>query len=175
MPNEPTVHHRRSIRLKGYDYSQAGCYFVTICVQMRECLFGEIGTGGLHLHDAGLMLEDWWSRLPNKYAGVETDAFIVMPNHIHGILVFNPPEGSLVRECAADLGNVVSWFKTMTTNAYIRGVKEFDWPRFQGTLWQRNYYEHIIRTEDELDSIREYIGNNPAQWASDHENPDCVP
>jgi len=189
MPYDPNKHHRRSIRLKGYDYSQAGAYFVTMCAQHRELLF--------ITDDVIDMIQRWWDKLPEKFPGVETDAFVIMPNHVHGIIVVgvnprvdpNPrddPDSGQTRGSAPTidrvgvnprvdpsptLGEMIQWFKTMTTNEYIRGVKTLNWTPFPGKLWQRNYYEHIIRSEIELNAIRQYIINNPLKWEQDRDNP----
>ena len=197
MNDGPIRHYRRSIRLQGYDYSQPGAYFVTVCVQEKECLFGKILGEEIQLNDAGQMVERWWSELANKFAGVETDESIVMPNHFHGILGIvgaalcgrpsgdedsfaagghphrgAPTEGiEHLRKEAPTLGDIVDWFKTMVTNGYIRGVKGNGWTPFPRRLWQRGYYEHIVRSEDELNKIREYIALNPARWAWDAQNP----
>jgi putative transposase len=192
---DPQRHHRRSIRLQGYDYAQAGAYFVTIVCQHRLCL--------LEPTPVRDMVEMWWDKLPEKFPTVETDAFVTMPNHIHGIIVIMEPETSGQTRGSAPtddvnvgpnvanprvrpnprvhpdpgvhpkptLGQVVQWFKTMTTNAYIRGVKQNGWEPFPGKFWQRNYYERIIRNERELNAIRQYIYDNPTQWENDAENP----
>ncbi|NLH99622.1 MAG: hypothetical protein GX446_09050 [Chthonomonadales bacterium] len=200
----PESRRRRSIRLKGYDYAQAGAYFVTICTQDRACLFGEVVEGEMRLNDAGQMIAKWWTELNRKYACVETDASVVMPNHFHGIIVITHPVGADLRVCpdpnvgahadalsgahadalsgahadalsgahaGAPLPEIVQWFKTMTTNEYMRRVKNDGWPPFRGRLWQRNYYEHIIRDDGSLDRIRQYILDNPVRWAFDRENP----
>jgi len=209
MKRKVEKQHRRSIRLKGYDYANSGAYFVTIVTQGRACLFGEIVNAETRLNDAGSVIERWWFELNNKFRTVETDDFVIMPNHFHGIVVIpvgadlcvgplgkgthagvplqgtHPvrpvaPRGASM--CApvlapknatqrAPLPAIVQWFKTMTTNEYLRGVKTSGWAPFQGQLWQRNYYEHVIRDEESLNRIREYILNNPAQWAFDPENP----
>jgi len=168
--------HRRSIRLQGYDYSQAGAYFITICVQQRECLFGEIIGDEMWLNDAGRMVERWWAELGNKFPSVETDEYVVMPNHFHGIVVIVRADlcvrpYSKGTHAGMSLPEIVQWFKTMTTNEYIRGVKQHGWIPFPVQLWQRNYYERIIRNEEELCRIRQYIADNPAQWVHDRENP----
>jgi REP element-mobilizing transposase RayT len=188
---DPCEHHRRSIRLQGYDYAQAGAYFVTICTQNRECFFGDAEVGEMRLNDAGRMAQTVWEEMSIHYACVETDTFVVMPNHIHGIIVLvgaaprgRPEYGSPLEKGRAldggqprgvaptlSLAGVVHRFKTMTTKRYVDGVKQFGWPPFCGRLWQRNYYEHIIRDEDSLNRIREYIINNPLQWEFDPENP----
>lgn len=182
MTYNPALHHRRSIRLKDYDYSQAGAYFITLCTAGRECLFGEIVDGDMHLNPAGRMVQNVWDELPMHYPGIEIDAGVVMPNHLHGITVINSvgatprghPDLGQARGPAPtglSLPDVVHRFKTMTTKRYIDGVRQLGWLGFSGRLWQRNYYEHIIRDEASLTRIREYITNNPRQWALDRENP----
>ncbi|MCD4825639.1 MAG: hypothetical protein K8S55_13675 [Phycisphaerae bacterium] len=201
MPYDNKRHHRRSIRLKGYDYSQAGAYFVTICTQDRECLFGEIVDGKMVLNDAGRMICRWYSELKNKYPDIRCDEFVCMPNHTHFVII---NAGGNVRadrpgvrpgvrpdvqpdsmgetskpsktgeHAGSPLRAVVQWFKTMTTNEYIRGVKQHGWTPFPGKLWQRNYYDHIVRNEHEMNRIREYIANNPLKWEIDRDNPDAI-
>jgi putative transposase len=177
-------------------------------------LFGEIVDAEnatrcpVSLSIAGEMIARWWSELPNKFPTVNVDEFIVMPNHIHGIIWIvdsdtpsksgahtqvrpydlhanavgagpcaRPDTGTAsgitqgnTRPIAA-LSTIVQWFKTMTTNEYIRQVKHSGWPPFPGKLWQRNYFEHVVRNEDELAKIRQYIADNPYRWAEEQENP----
>jgi REP element-mobilizing transposase RayT len=162
---------------------------MTGCTLLRKSLFGEIIDGAMRLSDAGRMVEKWWRELKNKFPTIEIDAFTTMPNHFHGIVIINhPPDAKRNVEAALrgrpekghphrgapTLGDIVDWFKTMTTNGYIRGVKTEGWPPFPGRLWQRNYYEHVIRNENEMNLIREYIQINPAKWAFDKENPDVI-
>jgi len=179
MKYDPEIHHRRSIRLQGYDYSRAGTYYLTICTQNREYLLGEIVNGVLRLNDAGEMVSRWYGELENKFPDIQCDAFVCMPNHVHFIVV-NVGADLCVRpemvgeHTGSPLQRVVQWFKTMTTNEYIRGVKQNNWSPFPGKLWQRNYYEHIIRYENELNRIRQYIIDNPARWGTDRENPNTV-
>ncbi len=111
------------------------------------------------------MLLHWYRELARKFSGIHCDAFVAMPNHVHFIVIFseNPKNPSLP--------NVVQWFKTMTTNGYMQGTKQFGWPSFTNKLWQRNYYERAIRTEDELNITREYIALNPENWHRDPDNP----
>jgi putative transposase len=189
----PDIHHRHSIRLREYDYSEAGAYFVTVCTQNRECLFGEMVDSKVILNDARRMVESIWNELHQHYKGVETDEFVVMPNHFHGIIVLEnyeivnnvgarfiaPKTRSIIDpdinigerpqkgviNYAPTLGQIIRYFKG---KASFVGRKEL--PHFQ---WQRNYYEHIIRDENELNRLREYMINNPAQWSFDNENPDC--
>lgn len=192
MKYNPDIHRRRSIRLKGYDYSQAGAYFVSICAHNRSCLFGEIANGQKVLNDAGRMVEFVWGELPVRFDHIELDEFVVMPNHIHCIFVLcrrgepcvrpdsSGPHNSQSGEHKVHpygtlpdtVGRIVQAFKSVTTHEYINGVKQHGWPPFTGKLWQRNYYERIIRNENELNRIREYMINNPKQWEFDLENPD---
>jgi putative transposase len=218
---DPHKHHRRSVRLKGYDYAQPGAYFVTICAQHRECLFGEIQYGEMVLTDAGRMVQAEWERLPQRFSLVTLDTYVVMPNHIHGIIVIHAPDtpvgttsvgatlvvapsesvvapsepvvassGSVVApragtspaptdtDTGADtdadanirrpaLGDIVGAYKSITTNAYMRGVREHGWRPFDKRVWQRNYHERVIRNERELDAIRRYVADNPLKWELD--------
>ena len=196
MTFNPEIHHRRSIRLRDYDYASAGAYFVTICTQGRECFFGHIDNEMMALNDAGRMLEKVWNELPQRFVGIELDAFVVMPNHVHFIvfLVGAPLVGARLvgiqeqeahnpaDSCGQDLGghktrpygqtitDVIGAFKSITTQEYTVGVKQSDWPSFLGRLWQRNYYERVVRNEGELNGYREYIEFNPLRWADDEEN-----
>ena len=177
MKYNPEIHHRRSIRLKGYDYSQPGAYFVTICTHERECLFGEIVNNEMVLNNAGKMVEKWWYELNNKFPNIQLDAHIIMSDHFHGIIIITGADlcvcpnindddnyNSRGEHRGSPLYKIVQWFKTMTTNDYIRNVKTNNWKPFNKKLWQRNYYEHIIRNEIELNKIRKYILNNPLNW-----------
>jgi len=184
----PNIHHRKSIRLKGYDYSQAGLYFITICVQNREYLFGKIVNAKMELNDAGRMVATEWFKLTSRYDNIKLHEFIVMPNHFHAILeivgaTLVVAQNNTVAQNNADMGNgqpqevaptnkktignMVGAFQSIATVQYIRGVKNSGWEPFNGKLWQRNYYEHIIRNEKSHQNISEYIINNPAKWAND--------
>jgi putative transposase len=177
MKFKPDIHHRKTIRLHEYDYSQAGFYFVTMCTQNRVLLFGDIVDGVMVLNGAGMMIETWWNELPQKFVDIRLDEYVVMPNHMHGVIEIVgadlrvcPDKNASINQGAhtgAPLHTMVQWFKTMTTNAYIQGVNKNNWPCFPGKLWQRNYWERIIRNDQELNNTREYIRNNPAQWALD--------
>jgi putative transposase len=188
MPYDPQRHHRRSIRLKGYDYSRAGVYFVTICVQGGLCLLGEVIEGEMRPDAAGEMVERVWLDLPGRFPNIDLDAYRVMPNHFHGLVVIldddptvkpKPTDkertvgAGVVPTQKATLGAIVGAFKSITTNEYIDGVKELGWRPFERRLWLRNYYEHIVRNEDSLNKIREYIINNPATWTADQLHPDA--
>lgn len=174
MKYDPQIHHRRSIRLRGYDYSQPGAYFVTTVVQTRENLLGQVVNGQMGLNQPGRMVEKWWCELGKKFSGVTPADFIIMPNHFHGIIeidVFPPSQGGPGQpQKSTGLAEIVQWFKTMTTNEYMRGVKQLGWQPFAGRLWQRNYYEHIIRGMDEWEDICRYIQGNPANWTEDQLN-----
>lgn len=167
---DPDKHYRRSIRLRGYDYSQPGAYFVTICIKDRECLFGEVVEGKMQLNDAGRTVQAEWLRLPERFQSIGLDEFVIIPNHLHGIISvgapFMAPDEPGAINHAPTLGEMVRTFKAASTHAIRRSRASFQ--------WQRNYYEHVIRNEHELALTREYIANNPAQWALDHENPNCV-
>jgi len=174
MSYNPAIHHRRSIRLRGYDYSQNGAYFVTICTQNRAFLFGEVVDGNMHLSDSGRVVQATWDGLPSHYAGVACDAFVVMPDHIHGIIILNEREVVTDSDgvCTSTpvptgkrryhgLPEIVRGFKTFSSRQtnQLRGIPGV-------RVWQRNYYEHIIRNESALNRIRAYIARNPAQWTS---------
>ncbi len=194
----PKYHNRKSIRLKGYDYASSGLYFVTICVQNRLCLFGDITQGNMVLNQAGKMVDIWYKALENKFSNIKCREYIIMPNHFHGIIEIvgadqrvcpnhnintqnhlgNPKQDLSGQpniegeHTGSPLHQVIQWFKTMTTNAYIRNVKQNNWKRFDGKLWQRNYYEHIIRNHESYYNISKYIINNPLTWEKDKLNPD---
>ncbi len=184
------THNRRSIRLKGYDYAQKGAYFVTICVNDRRNLFGGITDGKMELNDMGKIVKDAWRWLGNQYEYIELDEFIIMPNHMHGIICINDvgrggsdefiimPNHMHGIICINDvgrggsrtaptmkikpLGRLIGAFKTVSTKQ-INIIRQMPGRQF----WQRNYYEHIIRDDNDLTRIREYLINNPAQWEQD--------
>ncbi|MDE0012003.1 MAG: transposase [Candidatus Poribacteria bacterium] len=170
-------HHRRSLRLKEYDYRQAGAYFVNIVLQDRLCLFGEVIGTEIQLNEAGKMAGRIWKALSNRFPTIAIDTFVVMPNHLHGIIIINQHRdhkstvGASLVDALPALGDVIGAYKSLTTVEYTRGVKMMKWKPFHRRLWQRNYYEHIIRNDDSLNHIRQYIIDNPGQWAFDKENP----
>ncbi len=193
MEYDPELHHRRSIRLRGYDYSRAGAYFVTVCTQGKRPLLGEIVEGEMVLNEAGRLVGRAWEVLPRRFPHITLDAFVAMPNHVHGTIIVgaglalpkgaassavprNPapgrwwpglalPEGAA--SSAPTLGDIVRAFKSTSAIAVNALLLRSGEP-----LWQRNYYEHIIRNHGELSKIREYMATNPLRWASDPENPD---
>lgn len=176
--NQNQHHERKNLRLTYYDYSSPGAYFITIVVQNRLCLFGNIFNNDMNHNQAGDMVAFWWNEIAKKFPGVNPGMFVVMPNHFHGVLEITDDMESNQQNYPSmtkpyfTIPLIIQWFKTMTTNEYIRGVKFSNWPPFDRRLWQRNYYEHIIQNEKELFQIYEYIDLNPAQWSEDHENPD---
>ena len=157
MPYNPEKHHRRSIRLKGYDYSQHGAYFVTLCTSEKELFFQN--------SDIKQIAEGRWMWLREQYDYVEIDEWVVMPNHLHAIVIIG--RGSSRTAPTKPLGRLIGVFKT--TSAKL--IHQVGYPHF---AWQRNYYEHIIRNEKELTRIREYIRMNPLKWQFDRENPESV-
>jgi len=217
MSYDPKIHHRRSIRLKGYDYSQAGAYFITICTHNRECRFGEIIDGQMHLNEIGKIVESEWLKTTEIRDEVELDAFSVMPNHVHGIIVITgnagtnepvgahggapnvsmmsddlgsdtvgahggaPNVGMMSDDFGSDtveadggaprrrqpksLGSIIAGFKSTATKQ-INEIRQTP----GAPVWQRNYYEHIIRNEKALYRIQRYIIENPQQWLYDQEN-----
>ena len=177
-----TERRRKRLRLPGYDYSSPGWYFVTICTHQRRLLYGDVVGGRMEPTDAGKMVQEAWFAIPERYPHVSLDVMVVMPNHIHGIIVNNPSgvigDRAPTRGAPTDvhpdcmtLGEVVGAYKSLTTHAYIRGVYSHAWSRFDKQVWQRSYYERVIRNERELLNIREYIANNPKMWDKDEENP----
>jgi putative transposase len=182
---------RRSIRLKGWDYASPGWYFVTLCAQNRECLFGDIVNEDMLLNDAGRNIKKCWQDIPEHFPHVTLDEFIIMPNHVHGIIfiahsvgaynhtppkldrpirrranIYSPlPDNPPLRSPSKTVGSIIRGFK-IGVNEWFR--KNTD----MSAIWQRNYYEHIIRNEIELDQTRQYIYDNPATWPLDDENPE---
>ncbi|MEW5861682.1 MAG: transposase [Cyanobacteriota bacterium] len=181
MSYNPDKHHRRSIRLKGYDYGQAGAYYFTICCHQRRCLLGEIVDGVMHPNLIGATVEAVWNNLPRHFPFIELDAFVLMPNHVHGIIVIKENQHNIDnRELLASkltcetslpngtnpsaLGAIIQNFKSVAT----RRVNRLN--RSSGTIWQRDYYEEIIHNEKAHQNIRRYIIENPLNWDKDKEN-----
>jgi putative transposase len=237
MKYNPDIHHRQSLRLKAYDYSSCGLYFITICVQNKHCLFGHIDNKTMILNDAGRMVKMEWLNLIDRFDSIKLHEYCVMPNHFHAILEINnnnnnnnnnvgvalvatqstgqpmtqstgqpmtqstgqpttqPTTQSMPQSIGQPqgfapttqpttkptgqsqgfapthnhktIGDMIGAFKSISTVQYIRGVKHHHWQSFNGKLWQRNYYEHIIRNESSYQIIAHYIINNPAQWDDD--------
>ena len=165
---------RRSIRLPDYNYSIPGAYFVTICTVNKNCLFGEIKDGIAILNEIGNLVFKCWQKIPNHFSNAQLDEFIVMPNHLHGLIIIGnftgeaclAPTTNPTRSKKDTLGSIIGSFKSSVT----KHAKNF-WPLAKGSFWQRGYYEHIVRNDDELNHIREYIAANPIRWDFDRENP----
>ena len=156
--------HRQPIRLRGYDYCRPGRYFVTIVTAAREEAFGTIVDGEMHLSDEGVCVADVWTSLPRHYRHISLDAFVVMPNHVHGVMILRPgPVGDVK---PAPLSEVIRGFKTPSARR-VNAIRDVS----GAPVWQRNYYERIIRNDRELQHVRRYIADNPLRWAEDTENP----
>jgi REP element-mobilizing transposase RayT len=187
--NKQSTHQRRSIRLNDYDYAQGGAYCVTVCTAERACLFGEVSAEGvMQLNGWGEVVTSCWEAIPAHFPKVELDAFVVMPNHMHGIVVINEdwkagnvPVGArhalplqrrpaqFGKPVSGSLGAIVGSFKSAATKRIneARGTPG-------AAVWQRNYYEQIVRDEKMLNALRMYVEANPANWANDEENPQRV-
>ena len=203
MSHDPQRHHRRSIRLQEYDYTTSGAYFVTVVTHERECLFGEMEDGGMRVNEYGEIARAEWFQTAalRPYVVLHPDEFVVMPNHIHGIIwivgenddmgayrgahrrgTAAPCPYNSAPPCSYDhierfgkpvpgsIPTIVRAFKSATTRRIneIRGTPG-------ARVWQRNYYEHIVRNDADLQRIREYILTNPIRWAMDRENPTRTP
>jgi len=186
----PELHHRRSIRLKEYDYSQPGAYFITICTHQREHLFGEIVGGEMILNEFGQIAHEEWHKTALIRNEIESGEFVIMPNHIHGIFIIHEPVGAYRDTPKGGVGDTPvgayghtplpetkpATFESpsKTLGAIVRGFKcavTTQINQKRGTpgrpVWQRNYWEHIIRDEKDLYNAQAYILNNPAQWEND--------
>ncbi|PAX53277.1 transposase [Brunnivagina elsteri CCALA 953] len=166
MMYNPQIHHRGSIRLRGYDYSQQGSYFITICTQNHECRLGKIVEGKMYWTFGGWIAYQAWIEIPQHFEHVELDQFIVMPNHIHGIIVINNISTNKEQLTTPELWKIVAYYKYKTTKL----INEID-DALGSRVWQRNYYDRIIRNEQELSATRQYIINNPANSSKDQNNP----
>jgi putative transposase len=160
MKYDPDFNHRQSIRLNGYDYSASGAYFITIYTHEREYLFGDIVNGTMDLSTFGDIARSHWQQLSEHHPNIIMDESIVMPNHLHGIIIL---ESSI--DNTKSISEIIRGFKTFSAKAInkergLRGVP----------VWQRNYYDRIIKNELELDRVRQYIINNPRNWDADKNN-----
>ncbi len=184
--------NRRSIRLKGYDYTQPGAYFITICTHLRRTLFGEVVDGEMRLNALGEVARQCWAAIPDHFPHTALDEFVIMPNHVHGIIWivddigannhspnhhspanvgaknFSPLQSSPPpRGTSKTIGSMVRGFKIGVTKWARQNTDVY-------TVWQRNYYEHIIRNDRALDAIRQYIADNPLRWHLDRYNENAV-
>src|SRR3970282_1281495 len=185
MKYNPDIHHRKSIRLKGYDYSQGGAYFIMICARNKELYFQK------HPELKRILIRQW-QEIPDRYANIQLDEFVIVPNHIHGIIIVGAtlavaqknragarpahtiaPNNRARSRPAPTIGEIIGTFKSLCVYDWLKYIKE-DKIDAVGKFWQCNYYEHVIRKEDELNKIREYIQNNPQRWHLDRENPEKI-
>jgi len=180
MKYNPLIHHRRSIRLKGYDYSKAGAYFITICCEDRIHRFGKVSGDEMILNQSGTIAYNEWINLAERFPNFELDVFQIMPNHMHGIIVLSDrttvgatlavaqEQNELNRataRVAPTIAEIVGAYKSIVSNACLQLFKSHN--KIMGKLWQRNYYEHIIRDERAYQNISNYIINNPGKWSED--------
>lgn len=174
MTYDPDIHHRRSIRLKGYDYAGNGAYFITLCTYGRSCCFE-------HFPRLKRIVEEEWYCIPNRFPNVVLDEYVIMPNHFHGILFIDDCRDTPCgypdidqKQCNSRkrnrLGEIIGAFKSLCAVSWL-GIIESENVNARAKFWQQNYFEHVIRSEKELDSIRRYIKENPIKWEFDKENP----
>ena len=181
---DPQKHHRQSIRIKDYDYTQAGAYFVTMVTDHRNGLFGSIQNGAVMLSDFGQIADDCWRAIPEHFPAVELGAYVIMPNHVHGVIVIRDDESATVRAVRrgsiyrAPTDNIEQFGKPTkgSLSTIIRTYKAAVTRRIGREhnptgIWQRNYYEHIIRDDKDLQRITDYIHANPLRWNEDDDNP----
>jgi len=197
MAYNPQKSHRRSIRLPGYDYATACAYFVTLVTQGRACLFGEIVASEMHLSALGQITEEHWRAIPVHSTNVELGAYVILPNHIHGVLILNDSmeRGSVEKfqkPVAGSIPTIIRSYKASATRTvgvrdgaeivrgdvvgarYIVPLRKKPQQETQSRrpeIWQRNYYEHIIRSDEEYERFRLYIEANPVQWLHDDNHP----
>jgi putative transposase len=188
MPSkfDPKKHHRHSIRLPNYDYSQSGAYFVTIVAWHRECLFGEVVNREMRLNKFGLVAIQQWEKLPKRFRNIELGIYVIMPNHVHGIIVIKngrgtagnpsdydgepsrraPTHEQFQKPIRGSIPTIIRSYKSAVSYRInlMRGTQDVP-------VWQRNYYEHIIRNERDLQNKTDYIEANPILWDQDSENP----
>lgn len=172
----PAIHHNRSIRLQGYDYSQDGLYFITICLQNRLHLFGDVVDGNMVFTDAGSIAIQCWMDIPKHFPNTILHQYIIMPNHVHGIIqILNNASDNITNKknqfqkiIPRSIGSIVRGFKIGVTK-WFRNKFPNEFPR-ERKIWQRNYYEHIIRNEKSFERISNYISNNPMNWKNDKYN-----
>jgi putative transposase len=177
--------NRKSIRWRGYDYSSAGIYFVTICAFERRSIFGSISSGVINPSLIGRIVSEHWFDLPKHFVGLELDAFVVMPNHIHGILLLNSLKSSVIEKPASGDAVVGAGPRPARRRPKLPDIigefKRFSALKINSTrgitgqpVWQRNYFERVVRDGKEMEKVQRYIGENPMRWEFDRENPEAV-
>ena len=174
----PKLYTRKDNRLSGYNYSNSGAYYVTVCSMNRKCIFGDINCVGgrlalprIKLSKIGEIINCHWEDIPRQYDNVKLDEYVIMPNHIHGILFINKRDGA--SPSPTYLGGIIGAFKSRCTVDYLKYIRENKLDA-SAKIWQRNYHDHIIRNGKSLGKIREYIRNNPLNWDYDVENPNRI-
>ena len=187
MNPDLSLPHRKNLRIPDFDYSQPGAYFVTIVTQDRKTLFGQIVDGEMVLNEIGKMVKEIVEGVPRHYQNINVEVSVIMPNHVHILFLIadvvagprachldqsnnGQPQGVDPTEERLSLPDIVHRIKSFTTHQYMIGVRHKSWPRFDKRLWQRNYYEHLIRNERDYTAIYEYILANPMNWEKDEEN-----
>lgn len=184
MNPNPPLPHRRNLRLPEFDYSQPGAYFVTIVTQDRKPLFGHIVDGEMVLNEVGRMVQEVVDQIPEHYLEINVEVSVIMPNHIHLLFLITDvgagpracqpsngqPQGVAPTKEQLSLPEIVHRIKSLTTHRYLIGVRDKGWVRFEKHLWQRNYYEHVIRNERDYQATYDYIRSNPMNWEKDEEN-----
>jgi putative transposase len=157
--------------MPGHDYAQGGVYFLTLCVLGRACLFGDVVDGSMRANDTGRMVEATWHETVARCASLDSEAFQLMPNHVHGLVVI---AGRVDSAPSTSLAAFVRRFKTMTTRLYGENARALGCTAPGPRLWQRNYYEHLVRNDQARERIVRYIAANPSRWAFDRENPKSI-
>ena len=157
-----TLPQRKRLRMEGYDYSSAGCYFVTIVTNDRQCLFGDVTDGTMLLNDAGKTIDQATRDIEGYDDNITVPFYVVMPNHVH-IMIMQTGNNAIPE--------IIRRYKSVTSCRYIEGVKTRGWQRFDGNLWQKSYFDHIIRNQRAHDYIAKYIIDNPQRWNKDNINP----
>ena len=160
--DRPERSFRKRLRAEGYDYSTPGMYMVTICVHHMERRFGAVQAGEVVLNEAGFIVERHWCDIPRRYPGVELDAFVIMPNHLHGIIALGVVGND--ESAHETLSTVVGTFKSLVMAEYSRGVHAKRFPQFNRSLWLRSFSDRIIRSDRMLETERTYIEGNPGRW-----------
>ena len=167
---------RHALRLRGYDYSTPGAYFVTLCAAGRRCDFGTVQDGIVTLTTLGHIIHNTWVETCSFCAGVNADVFVVMPNHLHAIVLLHNDTTAREdgRNGTTELSSLIRRFKTLSTSRAVRAAVSEGRSLPRGRVWQRSYYEHVIRNDYSLERIRDYVGSNPLRWSLDRENPESV-
>lgn len=155
------------LRLRQHDYREPGSYFLTICINDGQSLLGSVTDASITLSPAGIMVASCWERIPQRHPTTELLGYVIMPNHMHGIVILNADEQGGIPVDGPSLSEVVHSFKQRTLRAYAKGVAEEGWPRYAGKLWQSGYMEHVIRNEHEMERLTRYIETNVASWEDD--------